>query len=399
MTNELFQYFIVVIFFTMIGIFLYIKIRYPFWNGQPVFHTYDYYRKWLCRKPFIVNEGYPSITKYCDFDHIVTMNDLTEDHVSCFVDLVQCHYLDSEADVVYLFNKDIYRTLFAGHIHPSYISFYIVPFLGRPKTIGTISSRSVQILVQGHAVVPGYYWDFICVHRSHKSQKISRNLIQTHEYRARIQTPSVVVSLFKKEGELSDGIVPFVQYKSYTRIVDRGFERPRLPRYFMCNRVGQTNLATFMEFIESHKSRFKASILTDLGNLGEMILGNVLYVYCVESRGTIYGIYIFRDLRIVSGDMAHMSLIGSIHGSNSAKLFCRGYLNALWELKESVAEFGVISLDDLSDNGILLRDVYDIPSRDVMEDSLKEDVSIESAYYFYNYVCDTVAGKDVLIVL
>jgi len=95
-----------------------------------------------------------------------------------------------------------------------------------------------------------------------------------------------------------------------------------------------------------------------------------------------------------------MSLIGSIHGSNSAKLFCRGYLNALWELKESVGEFGVISIDDLSDNGILLRDVYEIPRRDLLEDTLKEEeVTIETAYYFYNYVCDTVLGKDVLIIL
>jgi len=396
MTNEYLQYFMIGFFFTLIGIFLYIKFQYPFWNGQPVFHTYDYYRKWVCQKPFIVNPGYPSITKYCDFDHIATMDvltDLTEDHVACFVNLVQCHYIENEGDIVYLFNKDIYRTLFAGHIHPSYISFYIVPFLGRPKTIGAITSRSVQIQIQSNDPIPGYYWDFICVHRAHKPQNISRNLIQTHEYRARIQTPMITVSLFKKEGELSAGIVPFVQYKSYTKMVDRGFERPRLPRYFMCNSIEQTNMAAFIEFVESQKSRFTATIVTDPGNLTAMIMGKVLYVYCVMRQGTIYAAYIFRDLRIVTGDVAHMSLIGSIHASNSTRLFCRGYLNALWELKEAVAEFGIVSIDDLSHNGVLLRNLYDQYQEDM------NSLAIESAYYFYNYVCDTVEGKDVLIVL
>lgn len=324
------------------------------------------------------------------------LTDLTEDHVACFVDLVQCHYIENEGDIVYLFNKDIYRTLFAGHIHPSYISFYIVPFLSRPKTIGVITSRSVQIRIQGSnedILVPAYYWDFICVHRAHKSQKISRNLIQTHEYRARIQSPTITVSLFKKEGELSTGIVPFVQYKSYTKIVDRGFERPRLPRYFMCISIEKNNMSAFIEFVESQKSRFSATIVTDPGNLAAMILGKVLYVYCVMRQGTIYAAYIFRDLRIVTEDVAHMSLIGSIHASNSTRLFCRGYFNALWELKEAVTEFGIVSIDDLAHNGVLLRNLYDQSREDM------NSLAIESAYYFYNYVCDTVEGKNTLIVV
>ena len=50
-------YFIVVLSCFVLT-FAYIKIRYPFWNVQPVYHTYDFWR-WFYRTPFLIQRGAP----------------------------------------------------------------------------------------------------------------------------------------------------------------------------------------------------------------------------------------------------------------------------------------------------------------------------------------------------
>ena len=81
------QYCAISLFFTIIGIFMYIKIKYPFWNIQPVYHTYDFVRGFIS-SPFIIQTRYPMKTKYCDFISVETVSyvDIDEPHKKMFVD-------------------------------------------------------------------------------------------------------------------------------------------------------------------------------------------------------------------------------------------------------------------------------------------------------------------------
>lgn len=49
---------------------IYIKIKYPFWSSQALFHTYDYFRK-LQKSPFLVSTKVVS-TKYYKPENIQT---------------------------------------------------------------------------------------------------------------------------------------------------------------------------------------------------------------------------------------------------------------------------------------------------------------------------------------
>ena len=67
------QYIFSSLFFFTLVLLAYIKIKYPFWNIQPVFHSYDYWR-FFYSIPYIVYKYRPVKTKYCDFQQIETTN-------------------------------------------------------------------------------------------------------------------------------------------------------------------------------------------------------------------------------------------------------------------------------------------------------------------------------------
>jgi hypothetical protein len=117
--------------------------------------------------------------------------------------------------------------------------------------IGMMTSRSISIFVlckTGYTKYPCYFWDYLCVKRELKPKKLSRNIIQTHEYNQRIKNPGILVSLFKKDDELSYGIVPIVKYTSYTfQIPTMKFDK--LPEHCFMRQVDKTNFGDFSDFL------------------------------------------------------------------------------------------------------------------------------------------------------
>ena len=118
-----FQYIFVVMFVTWLVLFLYIKIRYPFWNIQPVFHTYDYWR-YFYSTPFIIYKYLPIKTKYCDFEQVKTIPYLecSEKEKTDLVNLLQCFYLPSDR-ILHTITIDQFHQYMTGYNEPAYVSF------------------------------------------------------------------------------------------------------------------------------------------------------------------------------------------------------------------------------------------------------------------------------------
>ena len=76
----------------------YIKIRHPFWNIQPVFHTYDYWR-YLYTTPFIIRRDLIQMKqKFCDKVQVHTFPYLETTAIQrtqC-IDLLRCYYIGSD---------------------------------------------------------------------------------------------------------------------------------------------------------------------------------------------------------------------------------------------------------------------------------------------------------------
>jgi len=390
------QYCAISLFFTIIGIFMYIKIKYPFWNIQPVYHTYDFLRGFIS-SPFIIQTKNPMKTKYCDFISVETVSyvEVDERHKKMFVDLLQCHYIPAE-NTLFMFHLDNLEKYMIGHIFPSYLSFYKEPKYNNYKdvsgniiiqtkesAIGCISSRSAELVLFGKKE-PIYYIDFVCVHRDYQDKHISRYLLQTHEFRQRSENmlENVFVSLIKKEVDLYTGIVPLIQYETFLFEIGE-FDIPPLPAHFILTEINSTSINTMVDFLELSKSRFSIFGITDIGNLTELVKSGVLYVYCMKRMNEIYSMYFFRDSRIqcenedTESCAAILQLCGTIQNSSSFELFYTGFLYSVNLILKQVPLFKMILFENLGHTSMIV-EYWDKNRRRIAKTNV--------AYYLYNMV-------------
>ena len=377
-------------------IYFYIKIRYPFWNTQPVYHSYDFWRKWTS-SPFIIQKNFPMKTKFCNFENIQTYDylDLQDSQMEPLIDLLISHYIPSD-QVLFTVTKKHMNEYFTGQNHSSLFSIYYEKHYnyGEPEKekqllytnvpIGIMTSRSISIFVLnksgGYIKYPCYFWDYLCVKRELKHKKLSRNIIQTHEYNQRIKNPGVLISLFKKEGELSHGIVPIVKYTSYTfQIPTMKFDK--LPEHCFMSQVDKTNFGDFVDFLYAFlKSSkvFKFAAIPDIGSLKKLIDSSNMYVYLLKKREHVLGMYAFKDAKVQyeNDDGSAIQCIGSILNCNNIRLFYLGFLHSL-QMITWKTHYKIVLFENIAHNSYIW---------EFLRTTNKEIMEQQNAYYLYNFV-------------
>ena len=384
-------------------IFLYIKLTYPFWNTQPVFHTYDFWRYWV-KSPFPIQHRYPVKTKYCNFQHIETVEYLeaTDSQKKEFVNLLQCFYIPDE-NALFVFNLENLDAYMTGHSYPSYLSFYKEDFyttIGKSpiitdstiidtlkKPVGCISARTIDIQFSEESPIKAYFWEFICIKREKADKYLSRQLIQTQEFHQRqrnmdfilaskdpYETP-ISASIFKKEVDLCEGIVSLVEYDTTIYII-KNEPLKKLPPHFVLIEIGGENIDLLIDFLELSKTKFEVFGLAELGNLVGLIQKRLLMVYCIQKAKDIYAAYFFRDSRTqYDGKGVMICLCGSINNCNSLDLFYMGFLQSLRAILKKMPLFQLLTIENISHNGF----IYERYRGFSMGTS-------KTAYYLYNYV-------------
>ena len=392
--NTALQYIVVVLLFSLLTLFFYIKLRYPFWNGQPVYHIYDYWRIFY-REPRVIRPEYPSITKYCNFADCTTIayQDATPQQIRECVDLLQTQYLRTE-DGVFVFNENTIDSYMTGHVYSSYMTVYLEPYYPEPsKKIlqprALMTSRSIRIIGD----MPFYYWDFICSHRELPIKR-TYELIQTHNYRTRIMNPDIQVALFKRIETEDYAVVPLVKFSivSYRLLsfTSPSAKPPPLPKYHLVVDVNPANIADVLEYVDAEKARYEFWALSDTGNLEGLLLRGVLYGYVVVVRGQIRGLYVFRDSRISLDDGGPLlELAASVNGLSSPQVFYDGFLHAVFLFSKQYPVYKTLSIENLGDNQII-ENLY--PGEHYIG-------GVIGAYYFYNYFYRTVADSRCFILL
>ena len=90
------EYIFIFIFFLWFIPIVYIKIRYPFWSHQPIFHSYDILKYWT-KTPYIIQNGNPLKTKYLNTNvKTEVFLDLSDTDVSDAVQFIQNHNVESD---------------------------------------------------------------------------------------------------------------------------------------------------------------------------------------------------------------------------------------------------------------------------------------------------------------
>ena len=182
----------------------------------------------MIKAPGIIDEYFPEKNKYTNFKNIETIifSELSSIQIQRFVNLIKINYLQNKDNIFSPQSENIIP-YFNGHNDKSFVSFYnednyMIDLkkgttITDKKIVGLMTSRVVYVVINnGHkeAKFSAYYVDYLCVDINNRKKGIAPQLIQTQHYNQRHINKNIVVSLFKREEELT-GIVPLCVYSTY----------------------------------------------------------------------------------------------------------------------------------------------------------------------------------------
>jgi hypothetical protein len=418
---------------TFIAIFfvLYIKMKYPFWNQIPAMHVYDWHRRFLySEKPYIIHVV-PKKTKYYESaSNLSTIvlhkselkqnpiqkpniietqrfRNISPERQNELVKLLQNHYLPSDRVFCSIQLPDL-----AAQCSDAIVSTYHLHLFESDVVEGFVTSRKINTAIsigmdnERYIVQePANYIDYLCFNPKFASQQKIRSLFHTHEYNERMMMPDRNITLFKKEVELCDAIVPLVEYDSYTFYLRYNIEPPKLPSKFRIVRIQRENLRHLQDWMERVASlkeevttdargevnRFRVSITAEIGDLIHLLQTNQMFAYALNGPAdlkqntrldTTYAMYFFRNEHMKyedldGGDTLHST--SAFCNTNDIDLYFLGFI---WSLREARKDFSgtetkMLMIDDIGHlRGIAKK----------WQETHTPVLRTKCAYYFCNYV-------------
>ena len=397
-------YILLIISLIIIFIMGYIRVKFGFWALQPVFHVYNL--TYLIWPPGIINHDLPEKNKYTNFKNIETIvySEVSELKINKFVNFVKTHYLQNK-DNVYSPKKSNILPYFNSHNSKSFFSFYTEDILLNDlkkntiiedkKIIGIITGRPLHITINNkndtnniNKKFDAYCVDYLCVDKSYRKKGIAQQLIQTHHYNQSHINKSIVVSLFKREDELT-GIVPLCVYSTYGFHVKKWTKPLNLPSMYIILEISEQNFHFLLDFIKNNTSKFDIIINSDISNIIELIKTKNIFIYVILVNDEIICAYFYRKTcTFVEKDLEVLSCFASINNCDSDELFINGFKISFWKTAEK-NNFGFAAVENISHNNIIINNLI-----------LKTNPLVISptAYFFYNFAYNTFKAEKVLII-
>ena len=362
---------------------IYVRIRYPFWSTQPIFHSYDYLR-YLTKTPHEIHTQVYSKAFKKDFNvQSMRFLDMDEKELDKMIDLLQCHSVES-SQMLSLIDKSTLTTTHTGQFFPSYVSVYrkdkydvthdtngAISIKNTPQIIGCMTGKTVNMFILDKSGVlhekTGYFWDNICVHREYIKENIGRKMIQAHDIYQRTYTPTISMSLFKKEINLCEGVVPLVQYPVYTFTLSK-ISRPPLPAPYSVSRMYNTTVEPFYNLLytisHSETARNTAFIsFPDISVLDNMIQKNIIIVYGLSHGNHMRCVYVFKNPQLCYDNIKDGHILECIatiteeyiQDKTLNGLIFAGFLHALHHIRKSFAsKYKIITFHSLGQNQTII---------------------------------------------
>ena len=400
--NNMLEYLSYILFFgilIILIIYAYIRLKFGFWAIQPVFHVYDI--SYMFKAPGIIDDSLPPKNKYTNFKDIETINysELTSIQVQRFVNLIKAHYLQNKDNIFSPQSNNI-TPYFYGHNDKSFVSFYNEDnhmidskkgtMITDKKVVGVMTSRPIYVVINnGHkeAKFCAYYVDYLCVNRLHRKKGIAQQLIQTHHYNQRRINKNIVVSLFKREDELT-GIVPLCVYSTYGFHVKTWTKPIDLSAEYKLLEINAQNFHFLFSFIHQYGKKFDIVINNEVSNIIELIKTKNIFIYTIIVDDEIVCAYFFRKSCVqVEKGMEVLSCFASISNTND-DIFIQGFKISFWKI---AAEnyYGFCAIEDISDNNIIINNIIS---------KTKPLIVSPTAYFFYNFGYPTFKSNKVIII-
>ncbi len=396
------EYLSYILFFGVLIIlllYLYIKLKYGFWVIQPVFHVYDF--GYMLKPPGIINESLPGKNKYTNFKNIETLlfTELTSLQIQRFLNLITGNYLQNKDNIFSPASENIIPYL-TGHNDKTFVTFYNEENLMMDlkkgttvvdkKVIGALTARPIYVAIHNgdkNAEFRAYYVDYLCVDKFYRKKGIAPQLIQTHYYNQRHINNDIVVSLFKREDELT-GIIPLCVYSTYGFPVTTWTKPNELSGEYKLLEINPQNFHFLFSFMRENSKKFDIVINTEVTNIIELIKTKNIFIYTIIVDDEIVCAYFFRKSCVqVEKGMEVLSCFSSINNTND-NIFIQGFKISFWKI---AAEnyFGFAAIEDISDNNIIIHNIKQKTAPLIVS---------PTAYFFYNFGYPTFQANKVLIV-
>ena len=398
---ELYSYIFITIIATILVIYAYIRIKYGFWYYQPVFHVYNI--RYMFSPPGIIHHELPTENKYTNFKNVETIvyAELVDYKLQRFIHFINANYLQNK-DNVYAPKSEHVVPYFKGHNTKSFVSFYKEPELisdlkkgtmsNEDRVIGAMTSRPIHVFINKgdkDSVFDAYYVDYLCVDKAYRKKGIAAQIIQTHHYNQRHINKNIVVSLFKREDELT-GIVPLCVYSTYGFSMRTWHKPSELHASYKLLEINEKNYHFLFDFIQVNLDKFEIIINTEHANIIELIKSKNIFVYALMEGDAIKCAYFYRKTCVFyEKDLEILSCFASINGydEDENNLFIQGFKISFWKTAEK-NYFGFAVIENISHNNLIIENLRMKTAPVVVS---------PTAYFFYNFAYHSFKPNKVLI--
>jgi hypothetical protein len=407
--NNMIEYLSYILFFGLLIIIIvygYIRIKYGFWISQPVFHIYDI--GYIIKPPGIINHSLPNKNKYTNFKNINTYeyNTLTNIELNRTLFFIKSNYLQNKNNIFSPKLNNI-SPYFQGHNSKSFISLYHEEnntidtkqnnIIKDSKIIGTITSRPIHIHMN-NANFDAYYVDYLCVDKLFRKKGIAPQLIQTHHYNQSHLNKNIVVSLFKREEELT-GIVPLTVYSTYGFSVDKWTKPTDLHPVYKLIEINAQNLHLLFGYIDETRNQFDIVINVNVSNITELIKSKNVFIYAIVLDNKIICAYFYRKTCVfIEKNVEVLSCFASINdfinqnnntnNINNNEVFIQGFKISFWKIANE-NYFGFAAIENISHNNVIIDNIII---------KTKPLIISPTAYFFYNFAYSTIKSNKALII-
>jgi hypothetical protein len=224
----------------------------------------------------------------------------------------------------------------------------------------------------------------------YRKKGIAPQIIQTHHYNQRHHNRQIVISLFKREDELT-GIVPLCVYNTYGFDMV-GWNKPLdlMPQITLVE-CGKSNIHHLWDFMrENLASKFDICIQCEISNVMELIRSRNIYIYMIIEDGEVKSAYFYRKTcTFIREKCEALCCFASINcfSKKETDIFIHGYKVALWKICEQ-AGFKFAVVEEMSDNYLVV---------DALKMRTKPEIISPTAYFFYNFAYHTFQPNKTFI--
>jgi hypothetical protein len=355
----------------------------------------------------IIEDSLPLKNKYTNFKDIKTIifSHLTSIQKNRFVDVIKTNYLQNK-DNIFSPTLENITPYFIGHSDKSFISFfYKDKYMLDTKSnemvtdhsiIGVMTTRPLNVIINNDkdkndnnkiSKLRVYYVDYLCVDKQHRKKGIAPQIIQTHHYNQRHLNKNIVVSLFKREDELT-GIVPLCAYSTYGFHVDKWVKPPELTGEYKLLEINGSNFRFVYDFMSANNDNFDIVIYQDVANILELIKTKNIFITAILCDEEIICCYFYRKSCVqIEKGLEALTCFASICNCEE-DIFIQGFKISFWKISAENF-FGFCVIENLSHNNKIINNI------------VKKTTSLiisPTAYFFYNFAYPTFNSEKVLII-